>query len=298
MALKVAYFAQSKPNRMNLSEISGLEEFIEKCLREDLGDGDHSARACIPEHVMGKAKLLIKEDCILAGVELAHMIFKQVDQRFELETFCEDGDAVKAGDVAFIVSGPSQKMLSAERLVLNFMQRLSGVATQTARYAQAIEGTGAKVLDTRKTTPGLRYLEKWAVKIGGGENHRIGLFDMVMLKDNHIDFAGGIEQAVRNTKDYLALHNKDLKIEVETRNLSEVKQVLQVGGVDRIMLDNFSTEETVQAVRLIAGRVETESSGGITLDTIRSYAECGVDFISVGALTHSVKGMDMSLKAL
>ena len=283
---------------MTLSDIPELDKFIEQCLREDLGDGDHSALACIPDDAMGRAQLLVKDDGRIAGIELAEMIFKKVDQRFEMTILMADGSWVKKGDVAFVVFGPSQKLLSAERLVLNFMQRLSAIATQTAKYVKAVEGTGAKVLDTRKTTPGLRYLEKWAVKLGGGENHRMGLFDMIMLKDNHIDFAGGIPKAISKTQNYLTKLGKDLNIEVETRDLNEVRQVLEIGGIHRIMLDNFTLQQTREVVNLIQGRYETESSGGITLETIRGYAECGVDFISVGALTHSVIGMDMSLKAI
>jgi nicotinate-nucleotide pyrophosphorylase (carboxylating) len=283
---------------MTLADIPKLSELIDRALAEDLGDGDHSALACIPNEAMGSAKLLVKEDGILAGVALAEMIFNKVDARFQLDIQITDGQAVKAGDIAFVVHGPSQKLLSAERLVLNFMQRLSAIATQTNRYVQLLEGTKAKVLDTRKTTPGLRYLEKWAVALGGGYNHRIGLFDMIMLKDNHIDFAGGIDEAIKQTKAYLAKTGRDLKIEVETRDLTEVQQVLEAGGVDRIMLDNFTYKQTREAVELIDGRYETESSGGITLDTIRGYAECGVDYISVGALTHSVISMDLSLKAV
>lgn len=283
---------------MTLNDIPHLDRLIAQALAEDLGDGDHSALACIPADAMGSAKLLVKEPGILAGVELAERIFKAVDPRFELEVFLKDGATIAYGEVAFVVRGPSQKLLSAERLVLNFMQRLSGVATQTNQYVRAIEGTNAKVLDTRKTTPGLRYLEKWAVTMGGGYNHRIGLFDMIMLKDNHIDFAGGIAQAIDKTKDYLKRTGRDLKIEVETRNLDEVRQVLSIGGIHRIMLDNFTTAQTREAVALIDGKFEIESSGGITLESIRSYAECGVDYISVGALTHSVKSLDLSLKAL
>jgi nicotinate-nucleotide pyrophosphorylase (carboxylating) len=283
---------------MTLNDIPHLDRLIAQTLAEDLGDGDHSALACIPADAMGSAKLLVKEPGILAGVELAERIFKAVDPRFELEVFLKDGATIAYGEVAFVVRGPSQKLLSAERLVLNFMQRLSGVATQTNQYVRAIEGTNAKVLDTRKTTPGLRYLEKWAVTMGGGYNHRIGLFDMIMLKDNHNDFAGGIAQAIDKTKDYLKRTGRDLKIEVETRNLDEVRQVLSIGGIHRIMLDNFTTAQTREAVALIDGKFEIESSGGITLESIRSYAECGVDYISVGALTHSVKSLDLSLKAL
>ncbi len=283
---------------MTLSQIPHLHRLIDQALAEDVGDGDHSALACIPASAQGKAHLLVKEDGILAGVELAELIFKKVDPSFVLNVLLPDGSRVKKGDIAFYVTGPSQKLLTAERLVLNFMQRLSAIATQTNVYVTLLEGTNTKVLDTRKTTPGLRYLEKWAVALGGGHNHRIGLFDMIMLKDNHIDFAGGIKQAIAKTKIYLQNTGRDLQIEVETRNLKEVEEVLCTGGIHRIMLDNFTYEETRQAVKLIAGRFETESSGGITLETIRAYADCGVDFISVGALTHSVKSMDLSLKAV
>ena len=283
---------------MTLKDIPNLHQLIDQALAEDIGDGDHSALACIPADAMGKAHLLVKEDGILAGVGLAEMIFNKVDSRFELDILINDGTPVHKGDIAFIVSGPSQKLLSAERLVLNYMQRLSAIATQTNRYVQLLKGTKAKVLDTRKTTPGLRYLEKWAVQLGGGHNHRIGLFDMIMLKDNHIDFAGGIEAAITKTKDYLAKTGKNLAIEVETRDLKELDEVLRVGGIQRIMLDNYSLDDTRTAVKHIDGKYETESSGGITLETIRGYAECGVDFISVGALTHSVKSMDLSLKAI
>ena len=283
---------------MTLHDIPNLHQLIDQALAEDIGDGDHSALACIPANAMGKAHLLVKEDGILAGVGLAEIIFKKIDPRFQLEVLVKDGDAVHKGDIAFIVSGPSQKLLSAERLVLNYMQRLSAIATQTNRYVQLLKGTKAKVLDTRKTTPGLRYLEKWAVQLGGGHNHRIGLFDMIMLKDNHIDFAGGIEAAILKTKDYLNKTGKDLAIEVETRDMAEVEEVLRVGGIQRIMLDNFTLDETRAAVARINGKYEIESSGGITLETIRGYAECGVDYISVGALTHSVISMDLSLKAI
>ncbi len=283
---------------MTLKDIPNLYQLIDQALAEDIGDGDHSALACIPADAIGKAQLRVKENGIIAGVSLAEIIFKRIDPRFEINVLVQDGAHVQTGDIAFVVEGPSQKMLSAERLVLNFMQRLSAIATQTNTYVQRISGTKAKVLDTRKTTPGLRYLEKWAVALGGGSNHRIGLFDMIMLKDNHIDFAGGIAPAINKTKQYLREKGKNLDIEIETRNMSEVEEVLRVGGVNRIMLDNFTLEETREAVLLINGRYETESSGGITLDTIRGYAECGVDYISVGALTHSVRSMDLSLKAV
>ncbi|MBE6312411.1 MAG: carboxylating nicotinate-nucleotide diphosphorylase [Bacteroidales bacterium] len=274
------------------------EELIRAAFREDIGDGDHSTLACIPADAMGKSRLIVKEDGILAGVEVAREVFKTFDPEMQMEVFIQDGTPVKVGDVAFVVSGKVQSILQTERLVLNIMQRMSGIATVTNRYVKQIEGLHTRLLDTRKTTPGLRLLEKAAVKIGGGVNHRIGLYDMIMLKDNHVDFAGGIEKAIRKTQDYLKRTGKNLKIEIEVRNLDELNEVLRIGGVDRIMLDNFDIPTTKKAVEIIGGRVETESSGGITFDTLRSYAECGVDFISVGALTHSVKSLDMSLKAV
>ncbi|MBR6310180.1 MAG: carboxylating nicotinate-nucleotide diphosphorylase [Paludibacteraceae bacterium] len=274
------------------------EELIRAAFREDIGDGDHSTLACIPADAMGKSRLIVKEDGILAGVEVAREVFKTFDPEMQMEVFIQDGTPVKVGDVAFVVSGKVQSILQTERLVLNIMQRMSGIATVTNRYVKHIEGLHTRLLDTRKTTPGLRLLEKAAVKIGGGVNHRIGLYDMIMLKDNHVDFAGGIEKAIRKTQDYLKRTGKNLKIEIEVRNLDELNEVLRIGGVDRIMLDNFDIPTTKKAVEIIGGRVETESSGGITFDTLRSYAECGVDFISVGALTHSVKSLDMSLKAV
>ncbi|MBP5134778.1 MAG: carboxylating nicotinate-nucleotide diphosphorylase [Paludibacteraceae bacterium] len=274
------------------------EELIRAAFREDIGDGDHSTLACIPADAMGKSRLIVKEDGILAGVEVAREVFKTFDPEMQMEVFIQDGTPVKVGDVAFVVSGKVQSILQTERLVLNIMQRMSGIATVTNRYVKQIEGLHTRLLDTRKTTPGLRLLEKAAVKIGGGVNHRIGLYDMIMLKDNHVDFAGGIENAIRKTQDYLKRTGKNLKIEIEVRNLDELNEVLRIGGVDRIMLDNFDIPTTKKAVEIIGGRVETESSGGITFDTLRSYAECGVDFISVGALTHSVKSLDMSLKAV
>ena len=274
------------------------EELIRAAFREDIGDGDHSTLACIPADAMGKSRLIVKEDGILAGVEVAREVFKTFDPEMQMEVFIQDGTPVKVGDVAFVVSGKVQSILQTERLVLNIMQRMSGIATVTNRYVKQIEGLHTRLLDTRKTTPGLRLLEKAAVKIGGGVNHRIGLYDMIMLKDNHVDFAGGIEKAIRKTQDYLKRTGKKLKIEIEVRNLDELNEVLRIGGVDRIMLDNFDIPTTKKAVEIIGGRVETESSGGITFDTLRSYAECGVDFISVGALTHSVKSLDMSLKAV
>ena len=274
------------------------EELIRAAFREDIGDGDHSTLACIPADAMGKSRLIVKENGILAGVEVAREVFKTFDPEMQMEVFIQDGTPVKVGDVAFVVSGKVQSILQTERLVLNIMQRMSGIATVTNRYVKQIEGLHTRLLDTRKTTPGLRLLEKAAVKIGGGVNHRIGLYDMIMLKDNHVDFAGGIEKAIRKTQDYLKRTGKNLKIEIEVRNLDELNEVLRIGGVDRIMLDNFDIPTTKKAVEIIGGRVETESSGGITFDTLRSYAECGVDFISVGALTHSVKSLDMSLKAV
>ncbi|GAA0871947.1 carboxylating nicotinate-nucleotide diphosphorylase [Gangjinia marincola] len=275
-----------------------IQQIIVNAVREDVGDGDHSSLACIPTNAEGKAKLLIKDDGILAGVEFAKQVFKYIDRGLRVDTFISDGTAVKYGDVAFHVSGSSQSILKAERLVLNAMQRMSAIATKTKDYVKKLEGTDAKVLDTRKTTPGIRALEKWAVKIGGGENHRFALYDMIMLKDNHIDFAGGIKQAIEKTHLYLKRENLDLKIIVEARNLDEVKEILAVGGVYRILLDNFDYDTTREAVSIIGDQCLTESSGGITLDTIRNYADCGVDFISSGALTHSVYNMDLSLKAV
>lgn len=277
------------------------KDFLEQIplwFAEDIGDGDHTTLSCIPANALGKSQLIIKENGILAGVEVAREIFKAFDPELKMTVFLNDGAEVKYGDVAFVVEGKIQSLLQTERLMLNIMQRLSGVATRTAEYQKRLEGTKTKVLDTRKTTPGLRMLEKYAVSVGGGKNHRIGLFDMILLKDNHVDFAGGIEQAITRAKNYLKAKGKDLKIEIEVRNFDELDQVLTVGGVDRIMLDNFSIENTKKAVDIIGGRYETESSGGITLDTLRDYAECGVDYISVGALTHSVKSLDMSFKAV
>ena len=277
---------------------SSFQELINRALQEDIGDGDHTSLSCIPESAKGSAKLLIKEDGILAGVELAKWIFEAVDETLELEPLMKDGDRMQKGDIVFLVHGSSRSILTAERLVLNSMQRMSGIATKTAFFMDLLKGTKAKVLDTRKTTPGLRLMEKWAVKIGGGENHRIGLYDLIMIKDNHIDFAGGIPQAISKAKTYLKEKNKDLKIEVEARSLNEVAEILECGGVDRIILDNFNYEDTKRAVDLIGSRAETESSGGIDEKTIRAYAECGVDYISVGALTHSIYNLDMSLKAV
>lgn len=275
-----------------------ISDIIAKSLREDIGDGDHTSLSTIPIQSFGKAKLLIKEDGVLAGVEIARMVFGQVDDRIQMEQFLADGIRVKNGDIAFMVSGPSISLLTAERTALNFMQRMSGIATQTRKMVDAIGDLPTKVLDTRKTTPLLREIEKMAVRIGGGQNHRFGLYDMIIIKDNHVDFAGGIPQAIKACREYMHHKGLKLKIEVETRNLSEVQQVLDYGGVDRIMLDNFTFSLLSEAVKMINGKVETEASGGITLETIRKYAECGVDFISVGALTHHINSLDMSLKAI
>jgi len=274
-----------------------VDEIIELALLEDIGDGDHSSLACVPEFAKGKATLFIKDDGILAGVDLAVRIFKKLDPALEINILLIDGTPVKKGDVAFTVIGSSRSILATERLVLNFMQRMSGIATQTHKIVSLLEGTNTRLLDTRKTTPCIRYMEKWAVRIGGGENHRFALYDMIMLKDNHIDYAGGIKPAIKGTLNYLKETGKKLKVEVEVRNLNELKQVLEVGGIDRIMLDNFTPSELETALKLIPTNYETEASGGITLETIREYAETGVDFISVGALTHSFKSLDMSLKA-
>ena len=273
------------------------DKLIDLAFAEDIGDGDHTTLCCIPEDAMGKSHLLIKEDGILAGVEVAKKVFDRFDNTMKVEVLIGDGAEVKKGDIAMVVTGKVRSLLQTERLMLNIMQRMSGIATMTHKYVEKLKGTKTHVLDTRKTTPGMRMLEKQAVKIGGGMNHRIGLFDMILLKDNHVDFAGGITNAIDRCHAYLKEKNLDLKIELEVRNFDELNQVLTHGGVNRIMLDNFSMADTKKAVELIGGRYETESSGGITFDTIRDYAECGVDFISVGALTHSVKGLDMSFKA-
>ncbi len=273
------------------------DRLIDLAFAEDIGDGDHTTLCCIPEDAMGSSRLLIKEDGILAGVEVAKKVFSRFDPELKIDVMIEDGAKVKRGDIAFVVYGKVRSLLQTERLMLNIMQRMSGIATMTNKYVERLEGTKTRVLDTRKTTPGMRMLEKQAVKIGGGTNHRIGLFDMILLKDNHVDFAGGIENAIDRCHAYLKAKNLDLKIEIEVRNFDELNRVIEHGGVDRIMLDNFSVEDTKKAVDIIAGRFETESSGGITIDTLRDYALQGVDFISVGALTHSVKGLDMSFKA-
>ena len=274
-----------------------IDDLIALAFAEDIGDGDHTTLCCIPDTAMGKSRLLIKEPGILAGVEIARKIFHRFDPDLKMTVYIEDGTAVKPGDVAFVVSGRVQSLLQTERIMLNIMQRMSGIATVTHEYMARLEGLHTRVLDTRKTTPGMRILEKEAVRIGGGVNHRIGLFDMILLKDNHVDFAGGIEAAITRCHRYLEEKGKNLKIEIEVRNLNELGEVLRVGGVDRIMLDNFSPELTREAVKIVGGKYEIESSGGITFDTIRDYAESGVDFVSVGALTHSVKGLDMSFKA-
>ncbi|WP_024769046.1 carboxylating nicotinate-nucleotide diphosphorylase [Aquimarina macrocephali] len=275
-----------------------IDLIITNAIREDVGDGDHSSLACIPESTTGKAKLLVKDEGILAGVDFAKSVFNYVDPNIKIETVLEDGSRVKYGDVAFYVSGSSQSILKAERLVLNAMQRMSAIATKTNHFVTLLDGTGTKILDTRKTTPGIRAIEKWAVKIGGGENHRFALYDMVMLKDNHIDFAGGITKAIVKTKKYLSDQNLDLKIIVEARDLNEIKEILQTPGVYRILIDNFNYEDTREAVKLIGDSCLTESSGGINEETVRKYAECGVDYISSGALTHSVYNLDLSLKAV
>ncbi|MBO7558514.1 MAG: carboxylating nicotinate-nucleotide diphosphorylase [Bacteroidaceae bacterium] len=273
------------------------DRLIDLAFAEDIGDGDHTTLCCIPADAMGESKLLIKEEGVFAGVDIAKEVFRRFDPTMEVEVYIQDGTHVKPGDIVMSVKGKIQSLLQTERLMLNILQRMSGIATMTAKYVKRLEGTKTRVLDTRKTTPGMRMLEKQAVKIGGGTNHRIGLFDMILLKDNHIDFAGGIENAISRCHEYLKAKGKDLKIEIEVRDFAELQRVLDFGGVDRIMLDNFTPAETKKAVDMIAGRFETESSGGITFDTIRDYAEQGVDFISVGALTHSVKGLDMSFKA-
>lgn len=275
-----------------------LEIIITNAIREDVGDGDHSSLACIPASATGKAKLLVKDEGIIAGVEFAKMVFQHVDPNLEVEVFIQDGSNVKYGDVVFYVSGSSQSILKAERLVLNAMQRMSAIATKTKVFVDLLGGTNTKILDTRKTTPGIRAIEKWAVKIAGGENHRFALYDMIMLKDNHNDFAGGISKAIEKTNAYLKEHNLDLKIIVEARNLEEVAEILRNEGIYRILLDNFNFEDTRKAVEMIGGKCLTESSGGINEKTVRQYAECGVDFVSSGALTHSIYNMDLSLKAI
>jgi len=273
-----------------------IQEFIKNALAEDIGEGDHSSLGAVPASKISKARLLIKDDGIIAGLEMAAKILHEVNPSLVVTFFKQDGEAVKKGEIAFIVEGPAQSVLSAERLVLNCMQRMSGIATYTHQLCKLIEGTGAQLMDTRKTTPNFRLMEKWAVAIGGGKNHRFALYDMVMLKDNHVDMAGGIRAAIENTRKYLRDKNKALKIEIETRNLKEVEEVLNAGGVDIIMLDNMHVDEMKKAVQLIGGKYKTEASGGITETTLRAVAGCGVDYISVGALTHSVKSLDLSLK--
>lgn len=271
---------------------------IANAIREDIGDGDHSSLACIPSNALGKAKLLVKDTGVIAGVNFALEVFKYVDENLKIEVLINDGEQVKYGDIVLFVTGSSLSILKAERLVLNAMQRMSAIATKTAHYVDLLKGTGTTILDTRKTTPGIRALEKWAVKIGGGENHRFALYDMIMLKDNHIDFAGGVAQAIQQTKDYLKENNKDLKIIVEARNLQEIKEIIKFDGIHRILIDNFNYDDTKTAVQLIGNKAGTESSGGINEETLRKYAECGVQYISSGALTHSVYNLDLSLKAV
>lgn len=275
-----------------------VDELIELCIKEDIGDGDHTSLCCIPPSEQGRMRLLCKQEGIIAGIEVAQIVFNRLDPEMRFEQILHDGDRVRVGDVAFYVEGRLQSLLQAERIILNIMQRMSGVATQTAVYVERVKGLHTRILDTRKTTPGMRVLDKMAVKIGGGDNHRMGLFDMILLKDNHIDFAGGVVNAVKGAKEYLKAKDKNIPIECEVRTLENIREVFEAGGVDRIMFDNFSPAMTREAVALVAGRAETESSGGITLDTLRDYAECGVDFISVGALTHQIKSLDMSLKAV
>ncbi len=275
-----------------------LSELIKLAIAEDIGDGDHSSISCIPEKTSGRARLLIKDLGVLAGINVATLVFQQIDSSLELEVFLKDGSKIKNGDIPFIVSGKVLSILQSERLVLNFIQRMSGIATTTNKYVRKLEGLKTRVLDTRKTTPGLRVFEKMAVKTGGGENHRMGLFDMILLKDNHIEFAGGIKEAINSAHLYLESIGKKLGIEIEARDLNEIREILETGRINRIMLDNFTLNDTRKAVELINGKYETESSGGITLETIREYAECGVDYISVGALTHQIHSLDMSLKAI
>ncbi len=274
-----------------------IDQLLDLAFAEDIGDGDHTTLSTIPADAMGRSKLIIKESGVLAGVEEAEKVLHKVDPSIKITVYLKDGERVNPGDIAFIAEGPVRSLLIAERTMLNIMQRMSGVATMTAKYQDKLEGLHTKVLDTRKTTPGMRIMEKEAVKIGGGTNHRIGLFDMILIKDNHIDFAGGIEKAIERARQYCKEKGKDLKIEVEVRSLDDIRRVMAIGGVDRIMFDNFTPELTKEAVALVDGKMETESSGGITIDNLREYGEAGVDYISVGALTHSVKGLDMSFKA-
>jgi len=274
-----------------------LHRFISNALAEDVGDGDHTSLATIPTRTQGKARLLVKDEGVIAGVELALLIFSEVDPALKVEVLIQDGTLVKPKDIVLWVAGDAQSILKAERLVLNCMQRMSGIATKTRHIVDLLKGTNTKVLDTRKTTPGMRYLEKWAVRIGGGVNHRFGLYDMILIKDNHVDYAGGIRNAIENTHNYLAEQNKKIAIEIEVRNMDELEQVLATGGVNRILLDNFNFADLKQAVNIVEGRYITEASGGITIDTVREFANCGVDYVSIGELTHSVKSLDLSLKA-
>ncbi len=279
-------------------ENSSVEILINSALSEDIGEGDHTSLACIPERSMGEAQLTVNEEGILAGMNMAEKVFSKIDPGIRFESHIEDGNTIRPGDIAFKVSGKVHSILKCERLVLNIMQRMSGIATQTNSYVKKLEGLKTKILDTRKTTPGMRLLEKMAVRIGGGENHRKGLFDMILIKDNHIDFAGGIENAITRTREYLEKTSKDIKVEIEARNIDEVKEILRIGMIDIIMLDNFTVNDTKEAVRLIKGKYIIESSGKITLENVRQYAECGVDFISIGELTHRFKSLDMSIKAV
>ncbi len=283
---------------MTINTNQFIDDIIDLSIREDIGDGDHTSLACIPHDAAGKMQLLVKQPGVIAGVEIAKRILQKLDSSIIFDQRIKDGSRVKVGDIVFYVTGKVISLLQAERLVLNFMQRMSGVATQTATYTAALDGLKTKVIDTRKTTPGMRVLEKMAVTLGGGGNHRMGLYDMILIKDNHVDFSGGITQAVKNAQDYLKKTGRDLQIEVEVRSLEDIEKVLALGGVHRIMLDNFSVENTRKAVEMIGGKYEIESSGGITLETLRQYAECGVDYISVGALTHQIKSLDLSLKAI
>jgi nicotinate-nucleotide pyrophosphorylase (carboxylating) len=275
-----------------------LNSFIENSLREDIADGDHTSLACIPDSAQGKARLLVKEQGLIAGVSVAKAVFNKASEKISVEVYLPDSSPIKPGDIILDVTGNTRAILQTERLVLNIMQRMSGIATKTRQYVNRLEGLKAKVLDTRKTTPGMRFLEKEAVRIGGGYNHRMGLYDMIMLKDNHIDFAGGIKKAIEKTRNYMQINNLDLKVEIEARNFKEIEEILKTGGIDRIMLDNFTVKDTKLAVEMISGQSETESSGGIRLDNIRAYAECGVDYISVGDLTHHINSLDLSLKAI
>ncbi len=275
-----------------------IDDLIDRAIHEDIGDGDHTSLACVPAHIQGGAQLLVKEQCIIAGINIAHRIFRRIDKNLIIKHYVKDGTHVDIGDVVLAVFGKTHSILQAERIVLNVMQRMSGIATNTNRYVQKLEGLKTKILDTRKTTLGIRVLEKMAVRIGGGQNHRFGLYDMILVKDNHIDFAGGIEMAISKVQEYLKVIGKPIPVEIEVRNMMELEEVIKAGFVNRIMLDNFSISNTAEAVKLINGRFEIESSGGITIKTIRDYAECGVDYVSVGGLTHHIKSVDLSLKAL